>query len=676
MKNIFFNYNSDQHKMSYIRMFKSILLLVCFLTATQTVLQAQEYTYSRPSFWLGVGGGANFNFHRGSTQKLNESFTSPVAFHEGNNVGLFLAPLLEYQGPGGIGFMLQVGYDSRSSIFKQETTVCNCPADLSTSLSYVTVEPSLRIAPFGPGFYLYAGPRLAFNVDKSFTYKLGINPAYPNQPATPDVEGDLSDIKNTLISMQVGVGYDIPLNSQNNRFQALLSPFVSFQPYFGQSPRSIETWNITTVRVGAALKFGLGTKNPVPFMETGIIVPAAVSDVRFTVVSPKNIPTMRRVSETFPLRNYVFFDEGSTAIPDRYVLLNKSQTVEFKEEQLEQFSPKKLAGRSEREMTAYYNLLNIIGDRLVKNSSSSITLVGSSEKGATEGKAMAESVKKYLTDVWSISGSRITAVGREEPLVPHLQPGGTKDLELLKDGDRRVSIESNSPALLMEFQTGKENLRPVQIIGVQEAPLDSYVSFNADGARKAYTSWRLELKDENNRVQNYGPYNIDQVRLAGKTILGTQPKGKYVATMIGTKANGNIERQNANVDMVLWTPPQNEMGMRYSVIYEFDESKAINIYEKYLHTVLVPKIPVGSTVIIHGHTDNVGEEAYNETLSLARANDVRSILEDGLKDAGRTDVNFVVHGMGEDASAAPFDNSYPEERAYNRTVIIDIIPKK
>jgi hypothetical protein len=27
----------------------------------------------------------------------------------------------------------------------------------------------------------------------------------------------------------------------------VLSPFVSFQPYFGQNPRSTETWNNTTV---------------------------------------------------------------------------------------------------------------------------------------------------------------------------------------------------------------------------------------------------------------------------------------------------------------------------------------------------------------------------------------------------------------------------------------------
>jgi hypothetical protein len=37
--------------------------------------------------------------------------------------------------------------------------------------------------------------------------------------------------------------------------------FVSFQPYFGQNPRSTETWNITTVRAGVALKFGQGKKH-------------------------------------------------------------------------------------------------------------------------------------------------------------------------------------------------------------------------------------------------------------------------------------------------------------------------------------------------------------------------------------------------------------------------------
>jgi outer membrane protein OmpA-like peptidoglycan-associated protein len=115
---------------------------------------------------------------------------------------------------------------------------------------------------------------------------------------------------------------------------------------------------------------------------------------------------------------------------------------------------------------------------------------------------------------------------------------------------------------------------------------------------------------------------------------------------------------------------------RFSVLYEFDKSKTIALYEKYLTEVVTPKIPIGGTVIIHGHTDIIGEESYNLNLSIERANDVRGIMEKALSNAGRTDVKFQVSGFGEDLTMAPFENKYPEERFYNRTVIIDIIPAK
>jgi len=116
--------------------------------------------------------------------------------------------------------------------------------------------------------------------------------------------------------------------------------------------------------------------------------------------------------------------------------------------------------------------------------------------------------------------------------------------------------------------------------------------------------------------------------------------------------------------------------MRYSVIFEFNQSEAIALYEKYLTDIVTPKIPKDGTVIIHGHTDIIGDEATNMTLSLARANDVRGIIESALSKAGRTDVKFEVYGFGEDQNLAPFENKYPEERFYNRTVIIDLIPPK
>ncbi|NTW24307.1 MAG: OmpA family protein [Lentimicrobium sp.] len=657
---------------------KGLLIGTFMVAGAQMSAQAQDVEYTRPSWFFGVAGGANFNFYEGSTHQLNAEFTPPVTFHEGQGIGLYVAPLIEYHRPDTrLGFMFQAGLDSRKGSFKEVFSPCNCPADLETDLSYITVEPSLRFAPFKSDFYLFGGPRFAYNIAKSFTYNLGINPAYPNQEPTAEVTGDFSDVNDLQISMQVGAGYDIQLSSQRHQTQWVLSPFVSYQPYFGQTPRSVETWNITTVRAGLAIKLGRGQETPKPVVNE-LITPVVIAEpeVLFTVTSPANIPAERKVREIFPVRNYVFFDAGSTEIPERYVLLNKDQVKEFKEEQLEVNVPKNLSGRSDRQMVVYYNVLNILGDRMVKNPSSTVTLVGSSEQGNSDGLKMAESVKAYLVSVFGIESSRIKTEGQVRPDVPSQQPGGTKELALLREGDRRVSIESNSPALLMEFQSGPETaLKPVEINVVQEAPVDSYVTFENKGAKEAYASWRLEIRDENGIVQNFGPYYEDKVSIPGKSILGTRPSGDYKVKMIGNTKSGRIEEKEASVKMVLWTPPTNEEGMRFSIIYEFDESKALPVYEKYLTEVVTPKIPKNGTVIIHGHTDIIGEDAYNKQLSMARANDVKGILEKSLSKAGRNDVKIEVYGFGEDEKLAPFDNKYPEERFYNRTVIIDIVPR-
>jgi len=396
-------------------------------------------------------------------------------------------------------------------------------------------------------------------------------------------------------------------------------------------------------------------------------------DVRFSVYAPGNIPVEPRVREIFPVRNYIFFDLGSTQIPDRYVLLKKDQVKDFKEEQLEVLTIE-LSGRSKRQLNVYYNVLNILGDRMGKNPSSTITLVGSSEKGPEDGTVMAESVKQYLTSIFGINAMRISTEGRFKPKIPSEQPGGILELDLLREGDRRVSVESSSPAILMEFQSGPD--APVEITAVQEAPFDSYVSFNVDGATEAFSSWSLEIRDEKGAVQYFGPYIQETVSIPGKSILGARPNGDFNVTMVGQRKSGNTLKKEAPVHIVLWTPPENEEILRFSIIFEFDDSRAITIYDKFLTDVVTPKIPKGGTIIIHGHTDIIGEEAHNLKLSLARANEVSGIIERALSNAGISDVKFEVNGFGEDQTLEPFANKFPEERFYNRTVIIDIIPPK
>jgi outer membrane protein OmpA-like peptidoglycan-associated protein len=471
--------------------------------------------------------------------------------------------------------------------------------------------------------------------------------------------------------MQIGAGYDIPLSSDSNKTQFVLSPFVSFQPYFGQNPRSTETWNNTTVRAGVALKFGKGQN----IQESTDM--AKDGDVQFSVNSPSNVPGETRMTEIFPLRNYVFFNTGSTEIPSRYVLLNKDQVKDFKEDQLEVFAPKTLSDRSKRQMIVYYNVLNILGDRMQKNPSATITLVGSSEKGPEDGAAMSESIKTYLVNVFAINPSRITTKGQSKPNIPSEQPGGTLELELLREGDRRVSIESNSPDLLMEFQSGPyAPLKAVVISALQVAPAESYVTITNKGAKETLSSWSVQMTDEQGKVQSFGPYSEDVASIPGKSILGDRPEGDFKVKMVGQNKSGKIIEKETTMHVVLWKPAKIENGIRYSIIYEFNKSKAIAIYEKYLTDIVTPKIPAGATVIIHGHTDIIGEEAHNMDLSLARANDVKGILASALSKAGRNDVKFEVNGFGEDENKSPFENKTPEERFYNRTVVIDIIPAK
>jgi outer membrane protein OmpA-like peptidoglycan-associated protein len=687
------NISNQQNTFSWLESKSKIILFSILLVmpfgkevSSQETVSDTTKRYSQPSWWFGVSGAANFNFYDGSTHQLTTDFAPPVTFTKGFGVGLFLGPVIEYHKENTVlGFMFQAGYDSRKGKFDQKMSPCNCPADLKTNLSYISIEPNLRVAPFKGDFYLYAGPRLAFAYSQDFVYKQDINPEFPEQIANPDVEGEFSDMKKYLISMQIGAGYDIQLSSARNKTKFILSPYVSFHPYFGNTPRDIETWNITTIRTGATLKFGVGKnadkeaekkkeeeKADKKKEEKLSVINAATT---FAVYAPKNIPAERTVRESFPLRNHIYFDLNSTKISDRYVLLEKSEVANFKEEDVQLFTPKNMTGRSKRQLVVYYNALNILGDRMGKNPSANIKLVGTSENGYEEGILMAESVKTYLVEIFGIAPSRISTEGNITPSIPGLRNPESTEKVLLLQGDRRVTIESNSPALLIEFQSGPDApLKPVEILAVEEAPVESYVTFNVPNSRDLFASYIIEITDDKGTKQTFGPYMQDKVAIPGKQILGTRESGDYKVKMIGTTNSGKTVEKEEKANMVLWKPAVNDVALRFSILYEFNDNKAIRQYEKYITDIIVPKIPKNGKVIIHGHSDVIGNEIHNQMLSESRANDAHQIFLTELKRLGRNDVQFTVHGYGEEESLSPFENKYPEERSYNRTVVIDIVP--
>jgi outer membrane protein OmpA-like peptidoglycan-associated protein len=659
----------------YIAKRKFAIISSMFLFAGLTG-NTQKVDSTQPVWWFGGSIAANFNYFRGTTQMLNENLTVPTAFHKGNGVRPYISLLTEYRPNKVWGGMLNVAFDNRGGKFDGELAPCNCAMNLSTNVSYLTVEPSLRVAPFASAFYLFGGPTLNLNLSKAFTY---------TQEKQTDTRSDWSNVREVLISGQIGAGMDFPISARKSATQMTLSPFVSFQTDFGHDPRSVGSWDLYSIRTGMAFKFGkvrkpVPAKAPATSITKPVIIPAIVveKEVQFSVRAPKVVPLKRKVNEKFVLSNAVFFDPGSTEIPNRYVKLSQTQAIAFKEEDLQESQPNDLgSGRSSRQLAVYHNVLNIMGDRLRANPQSSIILTGASGKGPTEGKIMAETIKQYLVIVFGIDASRISTEGRDKPLLPSEQPGGTKDLALLREEDRRVDIVSTSPELLMQVGgTTSSFLKPVQITAVQEDPLDSHVLFNATGAEELLSSWSVEITDEHGNVQSYGPYTKDRASVSGKTILGNSTQGNYSVLMLGQTKSGHSIKKESSVSLMKMDDQQKQVGLRYSIVFEFDKSKTIASYEKFLTDIVTPLIPEGGTVIIHGHTDNIGDEKYNQSLSQERAMGAQQIIEHALSNAGKKGIKFETYGFGKDAGMAPFENNLPEERFYNRTVIIDIIPGK
>jgi outer membrane protein OmpA-like peptidoglycan-associated protein len=634
-----------------------LVLMIGIMTGyTQSVKRPQ------PVWWFGESGAVNFNFYRGTTQEISEVKTTPTAFHNGRGIKPYASILAEYRPNRTWGGMLNLAYDNRGGKFESVIVPCNCRADLSTNLSYITVEPSLRIAPFSSAFYLFAGPVLSFNLTKTYKY---------TQEKQTVVRGDWSDIRETMLSAQAGAGVDIPISARTNNTQITLSPFTSFQTDLNRDPRSSGSWSVYTLRGGMAIKLGMVKKSvPVAIITVPAISPIEPK-VQFSVRAPKAVPLNRKVKETFPLRNSVFFDQESTEIPGRYTLLSSTNAASFKEVQLQQLQPENLNnGRSSRQLALYYNILNIIGDRMRENPQSAIALIGVSAKNPTEGKILAENIKEYLVNVFGISASRISTQGRDKPVIPSEQSGITNDVALLYDDNRRVDIESNSPELLMQVG-GKTSpfLKPVQVMAVQEDPLDSHVILYAEGA-EFMDSWSVQITNEQGIIQYYGPYTDGQASIPGKTILGNSIQGNYKVLMIGKMKNGGTMKKETSVSLMKGADLK-QIGLRYSILFDFDRSKSIAAYENFLTEVVTPLIPPNSTVIIHGHTDIIGEEQYNHKLSEDRATDALQIIKRAVLKTGIQGVKFETYGFGENSAA--FENKFPEERFYNRTVIIDIV---
>jgi outer membrane protein OmpA-like peptidoglycan-associated protein len=111
------------------------------------------------------------------------------------------------------------------------------------------------------------------------------------------------------------------------------------------------------------------------------------------------------------------------------------------------------------------------------------------------------------------------------------------------------------------------------------------------------------------------------------------------------------------------------LNMPGNVTFAFDRAEIDSSFYEVLNSVALVLQKYDKTVVeVAGHTDSVGSEAYNQTLSEQRAQSVTSYLKGQQIDPRR----LIVIGYGENRPIA--DNATPEGRALNRRVELTLVP--
>ena len=127
--------------------------------------------------------------------------------------------------------------------------------------------------------------------------------------------------------------------------------------------------------------------------------------------------------------------------------------------------------------------------------------------------------------------------------------------------------------------------------------------------------------------------------------------------MAGTGVQVNREGDNITLNM-----PGN-------ITFAFNSSNLDPKFYPVLDGVAQTLTEYNQTVVeVAGHTDNVGSEAYNQTLSVQRATSVANYL----MGKGLSQQRFIVTGAGESRPIA--SNDTEEGRAANRRVEITLVP--
>jgi outer membrane protein OmpA-like peptidoglycan-associated protein len=547
----------------------------------------------------------------------------------------------------------------------------------SANLPYIDFSAGLRVTPikkfagylsgaFDAGIPL--GHFATYKQTESILAPQGV--VYPQNNSTTlvDAQGALAGV-NALFGITGIIGYELP-------FGPILTASPELSYYYPlNNVESGRSWRVSSVSVGVAVRWNRSAnaeqQEPMLPPEPPARPPVVQREDPNALAPKLSVGSLSRepfhiiettVTETFPILPYIFFDSTSAILLDRFAQLSPAQVAQFKESDL-----------PHRSLESYYQILNVVGSRMLANPDATLTINGTTD--GQEGKSSADgmhdvekelaqrrafAVRDYFVNVWHIDPERFNITTSDVPK----NPSSTEYPEGFEE-NRRVELSSDNDQILKPIiheRFREESALPKEIpialsatssIGVRNWHLaiashgNTVYETSGDGAPPTSTQWKP---------------SEGQVESLAKT-LGS--KDSLILRLDATATNGSHSSEQVPIPAAKSINPF-ELSRLSLIVFDFDQSAIDQQNQRMIAQFVAKSLYSSSTATITGSTDNLGELEHNQTLSEARAFNVRDLILADKPNAAITSTK----GIG--PSNLLYDNHLPEGRYYCRTVKVEV----
>jgi outer membrane protein OmpA-like peptidoglycan-associated protein len=519
---------------------------------------------------------------------------------------------------------------------------------------------------------------------------------------------ELTGVPSPALGAVIGIGYDVPMTENHS---VVLTPEILYTIPLANTVEGLD-WKTNLLRAGVSVAFTMNAPEPPTpverrreeFVDSLLVEVAPDADdarvrgidriVLDTVVGTDLVTITERAYRTdtvyYPkppelaaaikaraveasgaLKD-VFTINVSTqyvteALPVLPALFFESQTITIspRYHQVEKGTDFKLSDVPPRTTAVHRDILNILGERMQKNPSSTVRLRGTADPTTESAdcdlaQKRAASVKDYLIRVWGIADSRIT-----------IQTGGAcapdrPTRRLSEEGyaeNRRVEIASDNLDLLASVAKRRFNeARTIDPPRLQFDPTGTSTKFVTDWELEATTGAQQLFAQTGKGLPSLTMQDLS-IAVADKMLSG-EPVN------VRLKING-IRRSTASATTQL-TVKKDTMNVELErltlTLFEVASDEISVIAEEQIKT-FVENVPAGSTVIVRGFADMLGNAEFNKKLSQKRADAVCETIKKYL----RKKVDIQCNDITTD-KFPPGIESYttPEERFLSRTVQIEV----